>query len=172
MSALTPHPFTNNPIQTREDLQTALTSLLDSLALFTSPGGALLRLGGTATHYDERAAQLEGFSRPLWGLSSLLAGGGSYDGVQRWIDGFRSGTDPLSEEFWGFTRGKDQRMVEMAAMGYTLAVAREHIWDRLGEEGTQNLSRWLGGINGKEMPNSEYHEQHSNVESDAFRLVE
>ncbi|KDQ10402.1 hypothetical protein BOTBODRAFT_163974 [Botryobasidium botryosum FD-172 SS1] len=156
MSALTPHPFTVNPIRTRDDLQDALVSLLDSLALFTSPGGALLKLGHTATHYDERAAQLEGFSRPLWGVASLLAGGGSYDGVQRWIDGFKNGTDPLSEEFWGYTRGRDQRMVEMAAMGYTLSVAREHIWDKLGEEGTKNLSTWLAGINGKEMPNTNW----------------
>ncbi|KZV79096.1 hypothetical protein EXIGLDRAFT_782809, partial [Exidia glandulosa HHB12029] len=74
-------PFTiQNELKTRDDLAKFLRSLLDPLAQHTSPGGALLTLGATGTHYDERAAQLEGFSRPLWGLGSLLAGGGTYDG--------------------------------------------------------------------------------------------
>ena len=151
-----PHPFTSNPIRTRADLTDALISLLDPLAAFTTPGGAQVRLGATATHYDEIAASLEGFSRPLWGLASLLAGGQSYSGTQRWIDGFQNGTDPNSDEFWGNTRGKDQRMVEMAAMGFTLAVAKKHIWDKLSDVGRDNLTAWLGGINGKDMPDSEF----------------
>jgi hypothetical protein len=49
--------------------------------------------------------------------------------AKRWSRGLASGTDPENSEFWGTTRGKDQRMVEMSAMGFTLAVARESIWD-------------------------------------------
>lgn len=120
--------FLQNPLETREDLQRAATSLLDPLALYTSPDGARIRLGcashsvsfifthlaltatiafrisDTATHYDEVAAQLEGFTRPLWGLASLLAGGGDYPGHERWVRGFAAGTDPESDEFWGYTR--------------------------------------------------------------------
>jgi hypothetical protein len=49
--------------------------------------------------------------------------------AKRWSRGLASGTDPENPEFWGTTRGKDQRMVEMSAMGFALAVARESIWD-------------------------------------------
>ena len=105
----------------------------------TTLAGALLTLGATGTHYDERAAQLEGFSRPLWGLASLLAGGGSYPGVERWVRGFASGTNPDCEEFWGAMRDKDQRMVECSAIGFTLTVAREAIWDPLDDAAKANL---------------------------------
>jgi hypothetical protein len=156
----TPHPLRNNPLCTREDLAAALKAMLDPLAAFTTPGGARIHLGATATHFDTTAAALEGFSRPLWGLSSLLAGGGSYQGVDRWVRGFENGTDPENdEEFWGSTRGKDQRMVEMAAIGFTLAVAKEGIWDKMSEKGRDGLTKWLNGINDKDMPNSKSYER-------------
>jgi hypothetical protein len=141
-----------NPLKTREDLKAFLKDLLNPLEPHTSPGGALIRLGNTATHYDERAAQLESFSRPLWGLASLLAGGGSYEGAARWVKGFTSGTNPDHEEFWGDMRDKDQRMVECAAIGYTLAVSREAIWDPLEANAKKNLEQWLGGMNDKVGP--------------------
>jgi hypothetical protein len=149
-----PHPFYSNPLRTREDLENALVSLLDPLAAHTSPGGARIRLGETATHYDDVASQLEGFARPLWGLSSFLAGGGDYPGAERWLNGFANGTDPSHEDFWGHTRGKDQRMVEMAPIGFSLAVASHKFWDPLDQKAKDNFTAWLQGINDKEMPDS------------------
>ncbi|KAG8905617.1 hypothetical protein FRB99_008563 [Tulasnella sp. 403] len=148
--------FLKNPLKTRSDLQRAAVSLLDPLALYTSPKGARIHLGYTATHYDDVAAQLEGFTRPLWGLASLLAGGGDYPGHERWVRGFASGTDPDSDEFWGFTRGKDQRMVEMSPIGFTLAVCPEKFYDPLPQNAKDNLIKWLGGINGKDMPDTNW----------------
>jgi len=136
-------------LRTRNELKAFLEDLLNPLEAHTSPGGALIRLGNTATHYDERAAQLEAFSRPLWALASLLGGGGYYKGTARWLKGFESGADPDHEEFWGNMRNRDQRMVECSAIGYTLAVAKESIWDPLSPEGKKNLEKWLGGMNDK-----------------------
>lgn len=149
-------PFASNPLETKADLAKFLVDLLDPLAAHTSSGGARIHLGHTATHYDETAAQLEGFSRPIWGLASLLAGGGEYGGTQRWLDGFKNGTDPKSEEFWGDMRDKDQRMVECSAIGFSIAVAREKIWDPLSAETKSNIEKWLGGMNDKEMPNTNW----------------
>jgi hypothetical protein len=149
-------PFASNPLETREDLAKFLTGLLDPLAVHTSPGGARIHLGHTATHYDEAAAQLEGFSRPIWGLSSLLAGGGEYSGTQRWVNGFQNGTDPTHEEFWGDMRDKDQRMVECSALGFSIAVAGKQLWDPLSPEAKANFEKWLGGMNDKEMPNTNW----------------
>ncbi|EMD37791.1 hypothetical protein CERSUDRAFT_114450 [Gelatoporia subvermispora B] len=149
-------PFASNPVSTKAELAAFLVGLLDPLAAHTSPGGARIHLGFTGTHFDETAAHLEGFSRPLWGLASLLAGGGTYEGVQRWVSGFANGTDPDHEEFWGNMRDRDQRMVECSAIGFALAVAREQLWDPLPEEGKRNLENWLSGMNDKEMPNTNW----------------
>lgn len=149
-------PFAGNPIETKADLAKFLVGILDPLAAHTSPGGARIHLGHTATHYDEAAAQLEGFSRPIWGLASLLGGGGDYEGTKRWLDGFESGTNPANEEFWGHMRNKDQRMVECSAIGFAIAVAREKLWDPLSVETKSRFENWLGGMNDKEMPNTNW----------------
>lgn len=149
-------PFNSNPIQTREDLTRFLTGLLDPLAAHTSPGGARIHLGYTGTHYDEVAAQLEGYSRPLWGLAALIAGDGSYPNAQNWVEGLSNGTNPQSKEFWGNMRDKDQRMVECSAIGFTLSVAGKVFWDTQTPEAKKNIEDWLGGMNDKEMPNTNW----------------
>ena len=103
--------------------------MLDPLAAHTSPGGALIDLASTATHYDLKAVALEAFARPLWGLASLLAGGGSYDGLDRWVRGLASGTDPESEEYWGGAKAKDQRMVEMSPLSFAIAMAPDKFYE-------------------------------------------
>ncbi|KAH8116153.1 hypothetical protein DFH11DRAFT_1584573 [Phellopilus nigrolimitatus] len=155
-AAASTSPFASNAIETREDLQAFLVGLLDALGPHTSPGGALIHLGHTATHYDETAAQLEGFSRPIWGLASLLAGEGKYNGAERWVRGFANGTNPDHEEFWGDMRNKDQRMVECSAIGFSIAVAKEQLWDPLPQEAKTNFENWLGGMNDKQMPNTNW----------------
>ncbi|KAI0053822.1 hypothetical protein FA95DRAFT_1586042 [Auriscalpium vulgare] len=149
-------PFASNPLKTKSDLHAFCTALLDPLAAHTSPGGARIRIGYTGTHFDEAAAQLEGFSRPIWGLAALLAGGGAYAGTERWVRGFGAGTDPAGPEFWGHMRDKDQRMVECSAIGYAIAVAREQLWDPLSAEAKAHFEAWLGGMNDKEMPNTNW----------------
>lgn len=148
--------FASNPIATKGDLSKFLIGLLDPLAHHTSPGGARIHIGFTGTHYDEAAAQLEGFSRPIWGLASLLAGGGTYEGTERWVRGFNNGTNPDYEEFWGNMKNKDQRMVECSAIGFALSVAKQQLWDALEDNGKRNLENWLGGMNDKEMPNTNW----------------
>ncbi|KAF8076484.1 hypothetical protein FPV67DRAFT_1604999 [Lyophyllum atratum] len=132
-----------NPLKTKDDLATFLKELLDPLEAHTTPGGARIHLGHTGTHYDETAAQLEGFSRPIWGLSSLLAGGGEYEGTKRWVDGFTNGSDSNSEEFWGNMRDKDQRMVECSAIGFAIAIAKEKLWDPLSPDAKANFETWV-----------------------------
>ncbi|KAJ3492878.1 hypothetical protein NMY22_g20287 [Coprinellus aureogranulatus] len=47
-------------------------------------------------------------------------------------------------------------MVECSPTGFFLSVAKEHTWDKLGEEGQRNLENWLAVMNGKEMPNTNW----------------
>lgn len=146
-----PHFTDLKSIQTREDFAHACISLLDPLLPFFSPGKTRVKLGNTATRYDEVGAQLEGFSRPLWGLGALLAGGFDYEGSERFLEGIRNGTNPKHTEFWGFARDLDQRMVEMCPIGFALAVAPDQLWKPLSQEEKDNVTAWLGFINNKEV---------------------
>jgi hypothetical protein len=144
------HPFSKVDITDRTSVQELLKTLLDPLLSHFSPLKATIRCpGGTAVRFDNKAAEIEGICRPMWGLGSLLAGGGTYDGTEWWIQGLKSGTDPESSEYWGDPTDNDQRMVEMCPLGFTLAVAPV-FWDSLSEKEKTNVETWLGNsINSK-----------------------
>ncbi|KAJ6438285.1 hypothetical protein O9K51_08877 [Purpureocillium lavendulum] len=152
------HPFARVPLCDRSSVQDLLRALLDPLEPFFSPRRARVRCpGATAVRFDQAASEVEGFARPLWGLASLLAGGGEYPGgTERWVAGVKAGTDPESPEFWGLPRDNDQRMVEMCPLGYTLAVAPV-FWESLSAKERENVEAWLGNsINEKNMPNTNW----------------
>ncbi|MGH2501752.1 MAG: DUF2264 domain-containing protein, partial [Ktedonobacterales bacterium] len=71
-------PWANNPLRTREDFQRAVVDLFEPLAPAYRAGGARVSLGETATAYDQVTAELETFSRPLWGIVPLAAGGAPF----------------------------------------------------------------------------------------------
>jgi len=100
----------DSPLETREQVAQAARALLDPLKSHFSPGRTCVKLGNTATRYDEIGAQVEGYARPLWGLAALLAGGQDYEGTDLWVEGLRNGTNPEHPEFWGWMRDLDQRM--------------------------------------------------------------
>lgn len=112
------HPFATIDIKDRASVQQLLTTVLDPLEPFFSPQKARVKCpGGTAVRFDQTASEVEGLCRPLWGLASLLAGNGEYRGTEWWIQGIKAGTDPESDEFWGYPADNDQRMVEMCPLG-------------------------------------------------------
>ncbi|KAF2754419.1 hypothetical protein EJ05DRAFT_479408 [Pseudovirgaria hyperparasitica] len=150
------HPFSQNPFVTRQDVVNAVASLLDPLAHGTSDEGGLVKVGATGTRFDETAAQIEGYARPLWALAPLLAGDSKYAGTQRFVDGLVNGTDPKSPQFYGWMEDTDQRMVEACPIGYTLAIAHKDFWDPLSVEQKSNVSTWLDSMNAKVMPNTNW----------------
>lgn len=149
--------FSQSLFRTRNDFQEACRAILDPLVPHFTPGGTRVKIGSSATRFDEGGAQIEGFARPLWALGSLLGGGGQYADAARWKDGFINGTDPASPEFWGEIEDLDQRMVEMCPIGYTLAVAPHFFWDPLTDGQKENVATWLGSINEREMPNTNWY---------------
>ncbi|KAL2000979.1 hypothetical protein VTN02DRAFT_2380 [Thermoascus thermophilus] len=151
-----PHAFSKFPFRTRSDFQDACVALLDPLLSHFTSGSSRIKIGSTTTRFDEGGAQIEGFARPLWGLASLLAGGYRYAEAQRWREGLINGTDPKSPEFWGEIEDLDQRMVEMCPIGYALAVAPDVLWDPLTDKQKENVAKWLGSINSREMPNTNW----------------
>ncbi|MFM9277153.1 DUF2264 domain-containing protein [Paenibacillus jiagnxiensis] len=138
----------DNPLDTRQDLQRALEQLAAPLKRFYSKGAARLRLGAAGAAYDPAIAEMEGFSRVLWGMVPLLAGGGESELWDICLCGLESGTNPDHEEYWGEVRDYDQRLVEMAALGFALLLIPERVWEPLSETARSNLYNWLNQING------------------------
>lgn len=140
---LTSNPLAGNPLESRADIQKALRDLFQPLLPYFSAGGARVRLGAGAAHFDRAAADLEGFARPLWGLAPLAAGGAIFEHWELYRQGLANGTDPDHPEYWGKVHSTDQRMVELAAIGFTLRLLPQLVWDPLPARARQNLAAYL-----------------------------
>lgn len=149
--------FSDNPFREREDVRRAALALLQSLCVYQSPGGARIRVPvATGTHYDETAAQLEGYARSLWALGSLLAGEDESDEVVRklaepFVKGLENGTDPDHQEYWGEVAARDQRMVEMEIISFGLLIAPHAFFHTQAPKAKSNIISWLTSINGKDI---------------------
>ena len=164
--------FSNNPFRTREDVVAATLALLRPLTSYFSPGKARIRLPvSTGTHFDEGAAQLEGFARPLWAGASLLVIGSSIskdnplgndlrtairEVTEPWIAGLSTGTNPKHPEYWGPICDVDQRMVEAEVISFALLSAPEELFHSRDEKTQHNITSWLRGMHGKRMPDSNW----------------
>lgn len=148
----------SNPIRTRQDMVNAALRLITPLTRYLSPGKARLLLGYSGASYDEGVAGMEGFSRVLWALVPMLAGGcpEAEPLWQLWREGLIHGTDPAHEEYWGDIGPFDQRMVEMAVMGMALCLIPDRFYRELEPVQQQNLYRWLDQINQHEMPKNNW----------------
>ena len=141
------NPMAGNLFATKADAQQAVRDLVEPVLPHMSPGGARVRLGSGAALFPRRVAELEGYARPLYGIVPLVVGGGHFDHWDRWCEGLVAGTDPDGEEYWGACTGDtDQRMVEMAAVGFAIAFTPEHFWDPLGDGAKERVLAWLDGI--------------------------
>ena len=141
------HPVARNPSRTRDDVQEALTQLLEPLNKRYSEGRARLILERSGADAYADIAEMEGFSRVLWGLVPAVAGGSHGDLWELSLQGIRSGTDPTHAEYWGKVNDYDQRLVEMAVFGLAFALIPERIWRPLNEKERTNLYQWLDQIN-------------------------
>ncbi|MCH2623683.1 MAG: DUF2264 domain-containing protein, partial [Acidimicrobiales bacterium] len=141
------NPMAGNPFASKADAQQAVRDLVEPVLPHMSPGGARVRLGSGAALFPRRVAELEGYARPLYGIVPLVVGGGHFDHWDRWCEGLVAGTDPDGGEYWGACTGDtDQRMVEMAAVGFAIAFTPEHFWDPLGDGAKERVLAWLDGI--------------------------
>lgn len=155
--------FSGNPLRSRDDLIRATVSLLKPLHAHFSTDKARIRLPvATSAHFDDSAAQLEGFARPLWAVGALLAGDCDHDSsevrsvLEPWFKGFAAGTDPSHPEYWGSVGNVDQRMVEAEIVSFALLAAEDKLYGSLDATTKTNVERWLSGMHGKDMPNNNW----------------
>ncbi|WP_329544130.1 DUF2264 domain-containing protein [Streptomyces sp. NBC_01356] len=128
---------------TREGWADALLALAAPATRTAAAGPG--RMPVHASMSDHRAVWFELVARPLWGLAAHAAGGLS--GADRQWEETRhaltSAVDPEHPWYVGSPADMDQRLVESAAVGYALAVARHQLWDPLTERQRQQLADWL-----------------------------
>ncbi|KAL4947045.1 hypothetical protein BDW69DRAFT_190560 [Aspergillus filifer] len=152
--------FTNNPFESRADMVEAATAIVSALHRHKSKNGAKIKAPvATAAGFDEVAAQLEGFARPLWAVPFLLQGddkGGVTAELRTWIDGLQAGTDPNSSEYWGDIGDFDQRMVETESIAVALLATPDTFLGRMDGKAKENLRTWLSEINEHRMPQNNW----------------
>lgn len=137
------NPLFGNPLKTRADLANAVNGLFEPLLPYFSEGGARVRLSAAGAIFDHAAADLEGFARPLWGIVPLAAGGGQFGHWDLYRRGLDNGTNPGHPEYWGDVADRNQRLVELAAIGFALALVPEHIWEPQPADAKQRISAYL-----------------------------
>jgi hypothetical protein len=137
------NPLADNPLKTRDDFARSVVQLWEPLKPYFSPGKARVQLGQPLAHFTRTSAELEGFSRPLFGLAPLAAGNLPFDDWDMLREGYINGTDPGHPEYWGLFDHRDQRLVESAALAFGLLFAKDKLWDPLTDQQKTNLADWL-----------------------------
>lgn len=137
------NPLFGNPLKSRDDVSRAVIDLFKPLLSYFSEGGARVRLNAAGAIFDRAAADLEGFARPLWGIVPFVAGGGDFPHWDLYRRGLANGTDPGHPEYWGDLAERNQRLVELAAIGFALALVPEYIWSPLDETAQQTVAAYL-----------------------------
>ena len=146
--------LSQNPLRTRADAEEALLQILEPIKGRFTAGNAGLRLGNFAAHYGEASAQMEAFSRMLWGLAPLWSQGGGAEYLPLFRQGLVNGTDPDHPAYWGAVGDYDQKIVEMAAVALTLMLCGERL--DLSPREAENLHRWLSGVEGRALPRNNW----------------
>lgn len=150
--------FSDNAFSNHHEFKVAAFVLLRALKPYQSSGGARIRLPlATGTHFDDVAAQLEGYARALWAVGSLLQSGSLTQDeheelIRPYITGLANGTDPAHLDYWGPVVLRDQRMVEMEIISYALLAAPDAMFHSQTDEAKYNITSWLKTINGKDFP--------------------
>lgn len=153
--------FSDNSFKTHSDLVSAALALIKPLETYKSKGKARIKIAtSSGAGFSETAAQVEGFSRPLWVVGHLLelqsesVPNSMQAGVdlQSWIIGLRAGTDPSSSEYFGDLGDFDQRMVEMEAIALSIMVSPTNFTFQDDDIARSNLVRWFSQINTRKLP--------------------
>src|SRR6266853_5132189 len=138
------NPMAGNPLVTRSDVVRAIKDLYLPLTQYYSEGSARVRLDMAGATFDRSAADLEGFARPLCGLAPLAAGGeADFVDWEIFRRGLANGMNPGHPEFWGNPEDRDQRLVELAAVGFALALIPDVLWRPQSPEAKKNIACYL-----------------------------
>ncbi|KYG35344.1 DUF2264 domain-containing protein [Alkalihalobacillus trypoxylicola] len=139
----------NNPLSNKTDVLKLIEDLCQPLLPFYSEGKTRIKINHFSAVYTDSTAEVEGFSRLLWGLAPYMTNKKEFEVWDAVLEGLQNGTNPDHREYWGDIHDYDQRIVEMSVYGYALALCPEKIWQPLPQESKERLLKWLQQINEK-----------------------
>ncbi len=145
-------PIKDNYLHTRDEVVLALGQLLDPVGSYFGNHSTQLNFGHTGSATCGRTAAMEGLLRPLWGLGPATCGGYQSDLWRKYREAITYGTNPDCEDYWGDIGDYDQKIVEIAPIGLSMALAPEEIWTPLDESVKNRFSSWMNQVNEKELP--------------------
>ncbi|MDR2793532.1 MAG: DUF2264 domain-containing protein [Treponema sp.] len=148
-------PVYRNSLKTRADLARNLEELLAPLTAHAGAGG--YHLGTASALYPPKIARMEGWCRCLWGIAPFISGGRVWPGIDALRTTLIRGVNPDDNDYWGDCGYRDQRLVEMAAIAFSLLLAPRVFWEPLDEQSKRNLYRWLSFIETQELPPMNWH---------------
>ncbi|MCT4702214.1 DUF2264 domain-containing protein [Enterobacteriaceae bacterium H20N1] len=146
-----------NPLRSRNDIRQLINELLNAVTPFFKKDASRVDLANFTAHYGQRVANMETFSRLLWGVTPLLAGGSEPEQFSFYIQAIKNGTNPQHADYWGEVDPYDQRIVEMAAYGLLLALAHETVLAHFNEQEKTHLWRWLKQSESQAIPDNNWH---------------
>lgn len=146
-----------NPLRGRDDVLQLVNELLNAVTPWFKNDASRIDLGNFTAHYGQRVAGMETFSRLLWGVTPLLAGGCEPQRFSWYLQAIKNGTNPAHADYWGEVEPYDQRIVEMAAYGMLLALAGETVLAHFSEQEKDHLWRWLRQSEDQAIPDNNWH---------------
>lgn len=146
-AALEPIAPPPGPLDSREDVRRLVLKLWRPMLALGSASNARCCPGETGAVYDDGAAGLEGFCRPLWAVLACAAHGDSLPGTELLAEAVRAGVDHSHPDYWGEFVNDDQRCVEMAVLGWALLQAPNAFWTSLDDPSRDRFVEWISQIN-------------------------
>lgn len=160
-------PFRGNASPSRGDYADLFCYFVTGFVVRRSRLGAYADYAGRGSYNGPAMDRLEGFSRIAPLIAAWLHGGrtteltlanGKCVNLPAMLrEGLLAGTDPVSKEYWGAISHWSQAIVEAADLALTLWLAREHLWEPLNPDERAQISCWLLGVNGKRIPDNNWH---------------
>ena len=148
----------DNPLKNRSDVTLWVNEILSAVTPFIENKGSRADLANFTAHYGQRVAGMEAFSRLLWGVAPLLAGGQPPEEMARYVETIKRGVNPDHPDYWGeISPEVDQRVVEMAAYGVLLALNHQTLLADFSEDERQQLWRWLKQSETAVTPDNNWH---------------
>jgi hypothetical protein len=152
---------------TRDDYAALFRYFISGFMVRRSRLGAHADYAGMGSYNGPAMDRLEGFSRiaPLAAAwlhggrprQMAMSDGATVDLVDMLRAGIHAGTHPASPEYWGDIRHWSQAIVEAADIALSLWLTREQLWEGLPDGDRERIGRWLIQVNGKRIPDNNWH---------------
>lgn len=127
--------------------------LLAPLLPLMEPGKASMNIAGQASDHDLNADRLESVARPFllfahWRYSLNFNREACDEDLalkmEEWFEAaLLEGTNPDSNEFWGYSSNFHQHSVEMGLLVIGLEISRDWLWETISDGEREQILAWL-----------------------------